>query len=162
MTVAVPITPIVTALLGAGMTPAGVSSAGSGSSATTTAPVPFVILPNEVTGATQTARYIDQATGQYAIDAQGGSFGMNAVQQLVQIAVMDIDFSSIDVISDGTQSQMQNLVANALAPFAAKGLLQIISVEAGQIGTNAEKAVLKWRDLTSQKLYVTPIGGTST
>jgi hypothetical protein len=154
---------IVTYALGAGATPAGSSSGGSGSPATTTSPPPEVYLPDRITGQSQTGRYIDPATGQYALDVNGDFIGMGTLDQLVQIAICDIDFASaIDTIDSSTAGKMQNLLQDALSLFTNQNLMQIVRVNASQIGVNGEGASLVWRDLTqgpNAQERITPIGG---
>jgi hypothetical protein len=151
------VTEPITPALGAGATPAGSSSGGSGAPASTVTPG-TVILPDQLTGQTQTGRYIDPTTGQYDLATTGYAIGMGTVPQLVQLAIFDIDFTVIDVIANDTQSKMTNLLTSALAPFIAQKLLAIVSVNASQIGPNGEGATLRWRDLTTGQEYTSPIG----
>lgn len=147
----------VTPALGAGATPAGTSSAGSGSPATTIAPA-GTLLPDRLSGVTQTGRYIDPSTGQYDLATTGLAIGMGTVPQLVQLAVFDIDFSGIDVIGPDAPARMTNLITSALAGFIATKQLAIVSINATQIGPNAMGATLRWRDLTTGQEHLSPIG----
>lgn len=152
---------IVTPALGAGSTPAGSSPAGSGSPATTVQPPPRVYLPDLLTGQSQTGRYIDPASGQYKLDANGDFVGMSTAQQLVQIAICDINFAaSIETVDPSTPAKMLDLITTALAPSSE--IVQVVRLNAAQFGVNGEGASLVWRDLTegpNARERVTPLGG---
>lgn len=139
--------PVPTPQLGAGSTPAGITPAGAGSPPTLAAASP-VLFPDPLTGNPRTCRYIDPGTGQYDFAATGNAEGMGSVDQLVQIAISNADFSSIGVIDDSTPAQYAAVLSNALALFVNQGLLQIVSVDVSPFLVDGQRGVLKWRDLT--------------
>jgi hypothetical protein len=145
-----------TPALGAGASPAGSAPAGAGYTATTSS-LGGPLFPDVNTAIPLTGRYIDPGTGQFDITSYGVAFGMGTVPQLVQIAVCNIDFSSIDVIGDDSASRVANLIAQALASFVSQRLLQIVAIQVDNFKQDGERGRLKWRDLTTNLEHSTQI-----
>jgi hypothetical protein len=143
--------------IGAGLYPAGLGLAGYG----TPAQAPFSLnapLPDPTTGLSLTGRLINQKTGDYVMQADGRLQGMPTVEQLVLLAIENIDTSDIQEKTPNLRAMLADRVEKSLAPLIrAKQVLirQIVVVEPNQ---DAVVALLDWVDLTTGAPVQTPIG----
>ncbi len=149
---------------GFGYQPAGTSSAGFGAP-TRGAEDGGVILRDAATGASFGGRQINSNTGDYVMDANGRLLGMNNVQQLVQLAVMNSAeaLQSIDRLDDSFDKQSGAILAAACQTIVNRGLIEVIGVRDVQLGERGGlrqgQALYRflWRDLTTGTEEKTPI-----
>lgn len=147
--------------VGAGLAPAGVSPAGYGTPSTTTGPATNV-LPDYVTGDTQTGRAIDPVNKTYTLTTDGRIQGVGTVQQLVQVALstmfnssavvgLGLNVASVQEKGSDFQRQVATMVASALADLVRRKLVQIIDVRVDDLPAKPDGAwaVVLWRDLTT-------------
>jgi hypothetical protein len=147
--------------IGAGLFPAGVFPAGFGQPEQAPAPA-TAVLPDPKTGLSLTGRLINQQTGDYVFTADGRLEGMATVQQLVLLAIDNIDLSTVQQKGPNFQRALANRVQVALADLVTRGLVQILSVTVTSQGNpDAGIAILSWRDLTQgprSEALTTPVG----
>jgi hypothetical protein len=140
---------------GAGLFPAGLSPAGFGLPETA-APSPIAPLPDLTTGLPQPGRLLvtQQAKGEpntidYQFGADGRLQGMSAVQQLVMLAIFNIDLSTLTEKGPNFPAKLQALVAAAIAPLVALKLVGVRSITINEPSSDAGMATLSWVDLTA-------------
>lgn len=144
-----------TAWLGAGLCPAGLTPCGYGyfQIQETATPRAFK-LPD---GSTGDAPLIDAKTGDYVLDDQGQKLGMTAVQQQVLLALKTIKDSAITgygigvfppTINDRTQTEIEALVTNALADLRLRGLVALKSVKIVKPKEGALLIYVEWLDVS--------------
>lgn len=156
--------------IGAGLAPAGTSSAGYGVPDTAHTPVNGV-LPDALTGLPQPGRLINPATGSYLFTADGRVQGVSRAQQLVQLAMSTIAGSSALPSLGHTLGQIQEkgvdllsavtaAVTTAFAPIVSQGLVTLNSVDVQDYTTQTPDRALilvKWTDNTTSTQHVTPL-----
>ena len=147
-------------VLGAGRFPIGTTPVGLGLP-TALPPTPPAVLPDPTTGLSQTGRLIDQQTGDYVFTADGRLEGMGTVDQLVLLAIDNIDLSTVVEKGRNFTQMISARVQAALSDLVSRGLVQIVSVRVSEPTVDAGQAILSWRDLTegpNSELLFTPIG----
>jgi|GEM_PF-6634426 len=134
---------------GFGAQPFGSSSFGLGTPSSAPAPS-GAVLRNPDTGAQTGSRRIDPLTRDYVVDSvTGRSLAMGDVQQMVYLAIANIDFSEFDVIADDFERRMRLTLEGALADLVRRKLVAIVSVETSQLHPGAARPRLRWRDLSA-------------
>lgn len=143
-------------MTGAGFAPAGVSPAGIGYVAPVSRDRSRALT--DATGRRHGSRYIDPKTKQYEVDENGRYRGMPNVAHLVQLAFLTPRGSSAlpnlglappsGVLSNGFVPERQAAVRDALAPYVASGLIEIVTID---VDTKRRPAVtlVRWRDLST-------------
>lgn len=144
---------------GYGSQPYGSSRYGIGTASQ--APIPGgSVLRDPQTGASSGSRRIDPVTRDYVVDSSGRALGMNDVQQLVEIAIQTVKYSSamnslgqrlgdIDVIGDNIERQVRNVLEEAVAHLTSRNLVEIVSVVVTRLHPGAIRILFRWRDLTT-------------
>jgi hypothetical protein len=148
---------------GAGFCSAGTSPAGFGLPDVAAVNVPSP-LPDGLTGAPLTGRFINYTVGDYVFSSDGRINGMSTVQQLVLLALLDGNIlSGLDRKLPNYQRTIANRVQTALNPIILKGWCQLIAVTITDPSNNpdATAAYVKWKDLTLPAPGSQP-GGTAT
>ena len=146
--------------VGAGLSPAGFVPAGYGQVDTALAPNQ-VPLPDPKTGLSDGGRLINPRTGDYEFTTDGRLVGMPNVQQLVLLAVANIDLSSLAERPPGFLNKLTNLVATAFAPLVQQKLVRLVNVVLPPVGNpDGALAIANWIDLTTgqalpQNIFVT-------
>lgn len=143
--------------VGAGLFPAGRFPAGFGQPETAPPP-PTAALPDTSTGLSLTGRFINQQTKDYVFLPDGRLQGMQTVQQLVLLAINNIDLSTILEKGPNFQRNLASRVQAALSDLISRGLVQLLQVVVTQPGPDSGLATAYWRDLTTGKDDQTPIG----
>ena len=96
----------------------------------------------------------------YVFTADGRLEGMTTVQQLVLLAILDIDFSTLTEKGPNFQNVLAALVSTALAPLVRQKLVRIKQVIVLEPSQDAGLASVDWIDLTTGAPQQTPIGTT--
>lgn len=150
--------------VGAGGCPAGAVPAGYGSVDQAPAPV-LVPLPDPITGLSDTGRAIApqnaaQGAGDYSFTPDGRLVGMPTVNQLVLLAIENLDLSSITEKGANYAARVTALIQGALAPIVAQKLLLVRSISVLPTpNPDGSIAMVYWTDLTKgtpQQTAVTP------
>jgi hypothetical protein len=146
--------------VGAGFTPAGFSPAGYGTIDVAPAPA-LVPLPDYRTGLSDSGRYINQKTGDYAWTADGRLQGMPTVNQLVLLAIRNnVDLSTLQVKGPNFNATLTAIVQDALSDLITRKLVLLVSVVIAPSGLginpDAGIAVASWLDLTTGSPQQTP------
>lgn len=158
--------------IGAGFAPAGSSAAGYG--VPDAAPIPGIApLPDTKTGLSQTGRFIDPVTKDYAFGPDGRLYGMATVPQLVQLAItttrgssavpdLGEEFTKIQEKGPAFPRQLASSVGNCLSDLVKRKLVQVVSVVATEPSArgnpDAGIATLKWLDMTTGREMDTTVG----
>lgn len=149
---------------GAGLQGAGTTSAGFGSPTRGTEEG-GAILRDETTGASFGGRKIDPSTGDYVLDENDRLVGMNNIQQLVMLAVLNAApaLQDIDRLTDGFDRAASAILSNECQSLVDQGLIEVIGVRDVRLGARGGlkqgQAVYKflWRDLTTSTDQESPI-----
>ena len=152
---------------GAGIQPAGTSSAGFGSSEQGNPQdgVPFRSLQ---TGQSNGSRYIDQRTRDFVMDDNGRLIGMPNVSHLVQMAItternssavrtLGHELGKLDRITPNFEKKVLQVLTSALQPLIDAKLVEVVGFASfDSSSTNPGLASgrvygrLLWRDLTTR------------
>lgn len=156
--------------LGAGFAPAGTSAAGYGVPDSATVPN-NALLPDVRTALPMTGRFINPATGDYSFTADGRIQGMATVPQLVLLAIMTVQgssviptlgetFTKIQEQGPNLAQQMNAAMTNALSDLVKRKYVKINSVTVQQSPSNIDAAtiLMKWTDLTTGLEYNNTVG----
>lgn len=156
--------------IGAGLTPAGSSSAGYGEPGSGALPN-NAILPDTQTSFPQTGRYLNPATKDYEFTSDGRLYGMGTVEQLVQLALtttlgssclatLGETFTLIQEKGSNYQQQVASAVGNSLADVVNRNLVQVISVTVQEPPSNPDAGFCRvvWTDLTTGLEFTTVVG----
>ncbi len=117
------------------------------------------------TGSQGNARYIDPITKDYALDKFGNFVGMNAVPQMVQLALSTIknssavvdfgfDFANIKIITTDTTSKVNDAVSLALADLINSGLISLTQVNVQRFSNTGIFVQVFFVDLTDDTEHV--------
>lgn len=146
-------------LQGAGTTSAGFGSPSRGSEEG------GVILRDTATGASFGGRQINPKTGDYVMDANGRLLGMDNIQQLMQLAVMNAApaLMEIDRLNDAFPRAATAILTVACEPIVRQGLVEVIGVQEVRQGVRGGlrqgQAIYRfaWRDLTTNLEHENPV-----
>ncbi len=154
--------------LGAGLCPAGTSSAGFGVPDSGTVPN-NALLPDPVTGLPQTGRNVNTATGSYTFTADGRTQGMATVPQLVQLAIktargssalgpFGLDMSKVQEQGTNFERQLSAALSAALANVVKQGLVTLVGLTWLPVDNpDGAAPILEWRDNTTGVAFGTNV-----
>lgn len=153
------------------LAPAGSFPAGSGPLATLASPL-LATLPDSITNLPAPCRWLNLATGDYAYTADGRIVGMQAVQQLVELALATVFGSAADFglgqryanIREQGQNITQQLTdeaSRALSRLTSASLIRIeqVYLQATPSNPDAQKVFVRWRDLHTGQVTTWPPTG---
>lgn len=141
--------------LGAGIQPAGASPAGFGAP-TQTGLGSNVVLPDTSVGGSHGSRKIHPVTRDYVMNDEGRIEGMNNVQQLVQLAVINAEpeLQKLDKLDGGFEKGVLSILSNAVALLVEQGFIEVVGVtvrmnEEGGLKPGQAVTKFNWRDRTT-------------
>jgi len=125
---------------------------------TTLAATPSSPLPDPRTGLSQTGRLINPLTKDYVMQSDGRLQGMPTVNQLVLIAVFNLDFSSLTEKGPNFANALRAIIQNGMAYLVTQKLVAIRQIVIQQPNADAGLALMNWTDLTTGQNQQTPVG----
>jgi hypothetical protein len=153
-------------ILGAGLSPFGVSLAGFGSISPGSEPKDTLWFNQD--NSQGSARYIDPVRQDYVVNTQGYIGGMQGTQQLVYLALLTVKgtasdpnvgqaFSNIKIISTNFQQKITAEVQSALANLITNKLIILNSIDIIQGPATRLNVKVNWTDTQSNLSFTNNI-----
>jgi hypothetical protein len=144
---------------GFGSQPFGSSPYGIGTPAVAT-PAGGSVLRNAQTGASEGSRFLNPATRDYAIDANGRTLGLGNVRALVEIALSTTSgtsamqalghtLRSIARIDNNFEYRVRDTIAASVAHLTDRSIIQLTATTIEDRGRGRRLIRVFWRDLTT-------------
>ena len=145
--------------LGAGLQPAGSTSAGYGTPNTepTHAGIPLLDKFSNPTG----SRLVDEKTSRYVFDENGRLLGENDVRHMVRTRIKTVRGSSAwpgglraygGVIGQGFVARITDDIKLALEDITTAGLVELVSVKVDVVQPSRVLVHIEYRDLNTNQL----------